>query len=458
MTAKRTYVIMALAIALALIGVASAGAADAVKMETVTVWHNNTSAKTFYDAQVKEFNETTGKKSGIVIDYKVMGSDYANALQVALAAGEGPDLYMFVGTVKEPYIRSGWMLPLDKFPGSDALVKKYSDNNLIISEYNTYKGKVYSLPFKMIVTGMMYNKDLFKKAGISAPPATWAELVEDAKKITALGGGVEYGYGMNFKDTGSAGKWDYATIFAPSTGNMGYNFKSGKYEFASMQKNLEYMTQMVRDKSVFPGAEGLARSDLRAQFAQGKIGIMMGANWDVSALNIEFPAKCNWGVAPIPVVDTAQKYKQYAQVGDYLIFGPASLKHAAKAFEVYSFFHSDEVIRKCQEAGVEFCEDSLGVTVPPKAPNLVGWKEFAELGNKSKSYYTKTPPDGSLQIEGEPYQNTIVKIISQGYTPAEIGKTLADLDKRYNSALANAIKKGFDTDPYVEASWDTSRK
>jgi multiple sugar transport system substrate-binding protein len=442
-----------LAVALALV----CASAFAQKAETITIWHNNTSAKNYYDAKVKEFNDTIGKQKGIVIDYKVLG-DYANTLQVALAAGEGPDLYRFVGTVKEPYIRAGFMLPLDKFPGSDALVKKYSDSKLIVPEYNTFGGKVYSLPFLQIVTGMMYNKDLFKKAGIAAPPKTWDELVADASRITALGGGVEYGYGMNFKDTGSAGKWDYATIMAPSIGHMGYNFKTGRYEFSSMQRNLEYFARMVRDKSVFPGAEGLDRSSLRAQFAQGKIGIMMGANWDVAQLNVEFPAKCDWGVAPIPVVDPSKAYKQYAQISDYLVFGPAAAKHAAAAYEVFAYFHSDDVIRGCQEAGAEFCEDSSGRTVPPKVPALVGWKEFAQLGDKARSYFTKTPPDGFIQIEGDPYQNTIVKIISMGYQPADITKTLADLESRYNTALDKAKGKGVDLSPYVDPSWDTSRK
>lgn len=437
---------------------ASTSSAAPIVMETVTLWHNNTSVQEFFNTQVKEFNDTTGKKDGITIDYKAYGSDYANVLQVALQAGQGPDLYRFVGTVKEPFIKSGWMIALNKFPGSDALVKTYQDNKLIISEYNTYQGTIYSLPYLQIITGMMYNKDLFKKAGIANPPKTWEEVVVDAKKITSLGGGVEYGYGMNFKDTASAGKWDYSVIFAPSIGHMGYNFKTGTYQFSAFQKNLEYLTQMVRDKSVFPGAEGLARTDLRAQFAAGKIGIMMGANWDVSALNIQYPAKCDWGVAEIPVVDPNVKFKQYAQVSDYMVFGPAALDQAAKSFEVFAYFHGDSLINKIQEAGAEFCMNSKGVTVPTKVPNLIGWKEFALLGETKTSYFTKTPPDGSLKLEGDPYQNTVVKIIAGGYSAADITKTLADLDKRYNAALTTAVAGGFDTKPYIEATWDTSRK
>ena len=42
---------------------------------------------------------------------------------------------------------------------------------------------------------LFYNKDLFSKAGIAAPPKTWDEFEADAKKITALGDG-NVGYAM----------------------------------------------------------------------------------------------------------------------------------------------------------------------------------------------------------------------------------------------------------------------
>ena len=44
-------------------------------------------------------------------------------------------------------------------------------------------GVQYGLPYNQSIVGMWYNKDLFAQAGIDeAPPATWAELLEDVQR------------------------------------------------------------------------------------------------------------------------------------------------------------------------------------------------------------------------------------------------------------------------------------
>lgn len=51
----------------------------------------------------------------------------------------------------------------------------------------TIDGKVYALPNDIGMVGFWYNKALFSKAGISAPPATWAELLDDVRKLKGAG-------------------------------------------------------------------------------------------------------------------------------------------------------------------------------------------------------------------------------------------------------------------------------
>ena len=46
---------------------------------------------------------------------------------------------------------------------------------------------MYGIPFDIGMVGFWYNKDLFTQAGITAPPATWAELLDAVRKLKAAG-------------------------------------------------------------------------------------------------------------------------------------------------------------------------------------------------------------------------------------------------------------------------------
>ncbi len=79
---------------------------------------------------------------------------------------------------------------------TDALKKAnvdLSDFYPALLEYGKYSGKLESLPVSTNNLALFYNKDLFKRAGLDPdkPPTTWNELRDYAKKIAALGGGIQ---------------------------------------------------------------------------------------------------------------------------------------------------------------------------------------------------------------------------------------------------------------------------
>jgi raffinose/stachyose/melibiose transport system substrate-binding protein len=51
----------------------------------------------------------------------------------------------------------------------------------------SYKGKQYGVPTHMSIFGWWYNRALFRQAGISAPPASWGEFLQDVEKLRATG-------------------------------------------------------------------------------------------------------------------------------------------------------------------------------------------------------------------------------------------------------------------------------
>ncbi|WP_133010872.1 sn-glycerol-3-phosphate ABC transporter substrate-binding protein UgpB [Marinomonas flavescens] len=53
--------------------------------------------------------------------------------------------------------------------------------------YSDVKGNMLSMPFNSSTPVLYYNKEMFKKAGISAPPKTWEEVETVSKKLLASG-------------------------------------------------------------------------------------------------------------------------------------------------------------------------------------------------------------------------------------------------------------------------------
>jgi multiple sugar transport system substrate-binding protein len=423
-------------------------AASAVK--TVRVWTNDGGFEPYVRPFVDAFNSGEGAAKGIFIDYKVFGGDYHDVLNLALSANQGPEIYKFVGTVKEPYIQSGWMVPIDDMPGGPEFLKPWE--SILLTGYTTFNGKTYSVPGKVLNTKFMYNKDILAKSGFNTPPETWDDIVKIAKKVTDDNKGEIYGYGMHLKDTASSGKWYFAVQFATSGGHIGYNFQTARYQFSDFLPNLQAILKMKADGSIFPGAEALDGEGLFAQFSAGRIAMVNGVSWDVTNVDNfwkELGVKFNLGVVDTPSISRGRKFRNYAQIADLLCLGSASLKLREESMAAYSLLHSDKVLLAIQNNEAEFIPREDIQRQAPAQYSKAGTKEFADT---SHSYFTMTPPDGGLNLEGQPYQNTLIAIAA-GPVNQDVRAILADLDRRYNTALDQAIKDGFDMTLYKDPDW-----
>lgn len=113
-------------------------------------------------------------------------SDTYTKLDNAIAAGSGaPDIAQVEYYAIGQYAIPGKLADLSQFGAAD-LKDSYTTgtwNAVTLAD----SGKVYGLPVDSGPMAMFYNEEVFKKAGITAPPATWEEFYQDAKKIRALG-------------------------------------------------------------------------------------------------------------------------------------------------------------------------------------------------------------------------------------------------------------------------------
>ena len=65
----------------------------------------------------------------------------------------------------------------------------------VISYYQTPEGELLSMPFNSSTPVLWYNRDAFKKAGITAPPKTWDEMKSASEKLVAAGYKCGFSFG-----------------------------------------------------------------------------------------------------------------------------------------------------------------------------------------------------------------------------------------------------------------------
>ena len=204
----------------------------------VNVWAGDPHARAAYDIAVSEFNETIGKEKRIKLVYESK-DNISDALTVALKTNQAPQIFSS-GDVAE-YAEQGYITPLDDLNGGKELIEKMQ--KYLIEGKQVYKGKTYSLPYASTTRGIIYNKDMFKEAGLvdengePTPPKTMQEVREYAKILTDKSKGK---YGIIFPM-----KWlglfdcDILPVVVASTGTDGFDYTTGEYDYSGYKEVLE---------------------------------------------------------------------------------------------------------------------------------------------------------------------------------------------------------------------------
>jgi multiple sugar transport system substrate-binding protein len=250
-------------------------------------------------------------------------------------------------------------------------------------------GKTYGLPIAASARAMYYNKDLFEKAGIAEPPATWDELKADAEKITALGGDV-YGYGLQGKEIETDvyyyyAMWSYGGNLIDSDGTSGLDSQAA-IDAAKLYKSL------IDGKLTEPGVTSYNREDVQNLFKQGKVGMMITAPFLSGQIKTEAP-DLKYGVAPIPAGPSGDR-GTYGVTDSIIMFQNAKNKEGAWKFLDFIFqkdwrtkFNVNEGFLPVEKAVAEdphFADDpdlKVFASLLPDArfaPVISGWEEIAD--------------------------------------------------------------------------------
>jgi raffinose/stachyose/melibiose transport system substrate-binding protein len=146
-------------------------------------WHiqNNDPGKSDWQAMADAY---TKLHPNVKINITVMENEaFKAAIQTNIQSGDIPDLFQsWGGGGLRDQVKAG--VVKDITADASSFVGDLGQGAVKLYQVD---GKQYGVPFNTSMVGFWYNKDLFTKAGISAPPATWDELLQDVQKLKDAG-------------------------------------------------------------------------------------------------------------------------------------------------------------------------------------------------------------------------------------------------------------------------------
>ncbi len=223
--------------------------------------------------------------------------------QNAISSGKGGPDVTELGNTDTPTVASQGMLA-DITRDVSALPNK-SDVVSGMLANDTQNGKIFAMPWFGGVRGIWYRKDQLTGAGISAPPATWTQLVSDAQALMKKYPGT-YGLGApsNFTNGIVSFIWGAGGQVAVQQG--------GKWvaELTSPQSEagIQFYVDLYRKYHVSPakyvgqtelGNPGATSGGANQDFALGKLDMYIDGPWAAAG----FPStkyKPQWASFPIP--------------------------------------------------------------------------------------------------------------------------------------------------------------
>ena len=171
---------------------ATTAATEAATTAPVTVryWHTHSDAETAQlDKVIAAFEAAN---PGITIEAtRYASADFQTALTTAIAGGDVPDTARVDIAWVPQFASQGALMQLDGALADFDAIKADAFPGPLSTNY--YNGHYYGLPLDTNTQVLVYSKDAFKAAGITAAPTTMAEFVDDACKLTDTSKGT-YGY------------------------------------------------------------------------------------------------------------------------------------------------------------------------------------------------------------------------------------------------------------------------
>lgn len=301
--------------------------------ETLSMYSRGGGAATAAQNMIDLWNASHEDKIELTV---IPGNQMVTKLATSVLAGDVPDLVSFDLIFMPDFMRAGYLVDLTDELSADPNQAKVAQ---AFRDLASYEGRLYGTGFTPDVSILLYNKDLFRKAGLDpeSPPKTLAQIEEYATKIRDSDPNV-YGYylsgscgGCNIFTQGPM-MWASGATLLPTSGDAPALEGPGVREVLQMLRNMW-------EKGVIPeSAEADTGANFQATFETGIIGMQGSGGFAIASLKTNHP-EIDFGIAPLPGIEAGQAS---SFVGGDVIAIPTGAKHPEIALEFIKWQLTDE--------------------------------------------------------------------------------------------------------------------
>src|SRR6266481_1671708 len=261
-----------------------------------------------------------------------------------------------------------------------------------------YDGKRWGMPWILDTKYLFYNKEMLAKAGIAAPPKTWAELTQQAKLIKDKGI-VKFPIVWSWAQA-EAIICDYATLVDAYKGSF---FENGKPSFASggSLDAIRYMEQTLKDGLSNPNSREYLEEDVRKVFSSGEAAFALNWTYMYNMANDPKESKVAGQVDLVPAPGVAGKTEASAVNGSmalgitanstrpeeawkYIAFmtsQPVQNKYAKLSLPIWKTSYDDPAVTKGQESLIAAAKQSIALMYP--RPTSTSYTELSNILQKN---------------------------------------------------------------------------
>jgi raffinose/stachyose/melibiose transport system substrate-binding protein len=314
----------------------------------IIMWNNPVSESytKFWKGLVDEFNNA---HSDIHITYEQFDTETMKTkVRAALLAGTEPDIWFFnPGEFTTINHRQGKIRGLNDILPVDQYTKEgragCSDGDEMVC-----------IPLYLAPSVVYYNTALFAKAGVD--PSTWAN--PDRPTMTEFNAAIDklLAGGIQPIAMANSAKWPFMFFYWAAQNRYGgtevlknaaLGQEGGSFKNESFVKAGQFVQDLVKKEAFPSGFNGMAESEIYAQFSQGNAAMLYMGPWAISLTEEQAPQGFEYSLFDFPSIEGGAPDAQTdLMAGIDALFVSASTKHPKEVGEFLSKFSDAETARR----------------------------------------------------------------------------------------------------------------